>query len=153
MKLDQRGKVLAEYIWIDGSNGLRNKTKVCKLQLSLLPLVVWSVEHVYCPLENHQRSQQFRLKTRVTAIICRCARALKAGIPHGAWLRRCTRAWHGAMVAHSARSRNCSAGICFRAHPIFRGFGRSLGTTSIGEGYFGILASQARATGKLTHSN
>lgn len=28
MKLDQKGKVLAEYIWIDGSNGMRNKTKV-----------------------------------------------------------------------------------------------------------------------------
>lgn len=28
MKLEQRGKVLAEYIWIDGSNGMRNKTKV-----------------------------------------------------------------------------------------------------------------------------
>jgi len=28
MKLEQKGKVLAEYIWIDGSNGLRNKTKV-----------------------------------------------------------------------------------------------------------------------------
>jgi hypothetical protein len=28
MKLDQRGKCLAEYIWIDGTNGLRNKTKV-----------------------------------------------------------------------------------------------------------------------------
>lgn len=29
MKLDQRGSVMAEYIWIDGSNGVRTKTKVC----------------------------------------------------------------------------------------------------------------------------
>lgn len=28
MKLDQKGAVLAEYIWIDGSNGVRTKTKV-----------------------------------------------------------------------------------------------------------------------------
>lgn len=28
MKLDQKGSVLAEYIWIDGSNGVRTKTKV-----------------------------------------------------------------------------------------------------------------------------
>lgn len=28
MKLDQQGHVLAEYIWIDGHNGVRSKTKV-----------------------------------------------------------------------------------------------------------------------------
>jgi len=35
MKLEQKGKVLAEYIWIDGSNGLRNKTKVSIIMPSL----------------------------------------------------------------------------------------------------------------------
>ncbi|KAA6413744.1 MAG: glutamine synthetase [Lasallia pustulata] len=30
MKLDQRGAVMAEYIWIDGSNGVRSKTKTLK---------------------------------------------------------------------------------------------------------------------------
>jgi len=34
MKLDQRGAVLAEYVWIDGTNGVRSKTKVCELLLS-----------------------------------------------------------------------------------------------------------------------
>ena len=28
MKLDQKGSAMAEYVWIDGSNGLRSKTKV-----------------------------------------------------------------------------------------------------------------------------
>lgn len=41
MKLDQKGKVLAEYVWIDGSNGLRNKTKV-----RIIPLSFAIVQHV-----------------------------------------------------------------------------------------------------------
>ena len=28
MSLDQKGYSMAEYIWIDGSNGVRSKTKV-----------------------------------------------------------------------------------------------------------------------------
>ena len=28
MELDQKGATMAEYIWIDGSNGVRSKTKV-----------------------------------------------------------------------------------------------------------------------------
>lgn len=35
MSLDQKGSYMAEYIWIDGSNGVRSKTKV--RVLCLLP--------------------------------------------------------------------------------------------------------------------
>ena len=28
MRLDQKGSFMAEYVWIDGHNGLRSKTKV-----------------------------------------------------------------------------------------------------------------------------
>ena len=31
LKLDQKGSIMAEYIWIDGSNGVRSKSKVSLL--------------------------------------------------------------------------------------------------------------------------
>ena len=34
MNLDQKGFYMAEYIWIDGSNGVRSKTKVRVLLLA-----------------------------------------------------------------------------------------------------------------------
>jgi glutamine synthetase len=37
LDLPQKGKVMAEYVWIDGSNGLRSKSKVSLFQLSDLP--------------------------------------------------------------------------------------------------------------------
>jgi len=45
MKLDQRGKCLAEYIWIDGSNGLRNKTKtLASIPKSIDELPEWNFD-------------------------------------------------------------------------------------------------------------
>jgi hypothetical protein len=32
LSLPQGGKVIAEYVWIDGSNGLRSKSKVSNFQ-------------------------------------------------------------------------------------------------------------------------
>lgn len=29
LKLDQKGQVIAEYVWIDSSSGVRSKCKVC----------------------------------------------------------------------------------------------------------------------------
>jgi hypothetical protein len=34
LDLPQKGAVMAEYVWIDGSNGIRSKSKVSILQLS-----------------------------------------------------------------------------------------------------------------------
>jgi len=31
LDLPQKGKVMAEYVWIDGSNGIRSKSKVSRL--------------------------------------------------------------------------------------------------------------------------
>jgi hypothetical protein len=37
LALPQGGKVIAEYVWIDGSNGLRSKSKVSNFQHRSLP--------------------------------------------------------------------------------------------------------------------
>jgi len=34
LDLPQKGAVMAEYVWIDGSNGIRSKSKVSIFQLS-----------------------------------------------------------------------------------------------------------------------
>lgn len=36
LSLPQKDKVIAEYVWIDGSNGLRSKSKVSNFRLSLI---------------------------------------------------------------------------------------------------------------------
>lgn len=40
MKLDQKGAIMAEYIWIDGSNGVRSKTKVSSIIIICISNVI-----------------------------------------------------------------------------------------------------------------
>jgi len=45
LKLDQKGSVIAEYVWIDGSNGLRSKCKTLKKPVqSLKDLPEWNFD-------------------------------------------------------------------------------------------------------------
>lgn len=42
MSLDQRGKIMAEYVWIDAVGGVRSKTRVCLFFSLLVPfLSLW----------------------------------------------------------------------------------------------------------------
>jgi len=45
MKLDQKGSIMAEYVWIDGGNGLRSKTKtITKPVKSVDELPEWNFD-------------------------------------------------------------------------------------------------------------
>jgi glutamine synthetase len=45
LKLEQKGKVIAEYVWIDGSNGVRSKSKTLdKKVTSLDDLPEWNFD-------------------------------------------------------------------------------------------------------------
>lgn len=42
LDLPQKGNVMAEYVWIDGSNGIRSKSKVSHI----FTLPIFSIQHI-----------------------------------------------------------------------------------------------------------
>lgn len=45
LKLDQQGKIMAEYVWIDSTGGTRSKSRVCTASFSLILTPVGCIVH------------------------------------------------------------------------------------------------------------
>jgi len=53
LQLPQKGKLIAEYVWVDGSNGVRSKCKVCAFSISLLTASSASFSTATAELARH----------------------------------------------------------------------------------------------------
>ena len=62
MDLDQRGNIIAEYVWIDGSGGIRSKSKVSASPATSTPLLRPSTKLVASTVPGASRRQSARLR-------------------------------------------------------------------------------------------
>jgi hypothetical protein len=94
LSLPQGGKIIAEYVWIDGSNGIRSKSRVSTIQFqSLVPPYYYIVRHFATQVHDNWRLQwSFQLSledsqgNNVACDTCKAERKLAIGCGWGSHL-------------------------------------------------------------------